>query len=81
MPLLGVRVLDLAAGHGEAVPRRFADLGADVLKIEPPGGSAGRTLAPRVVGTAIGFALRNANKRAAVLDPGDDDDRRAFLDL
>ncbi|MBV9512747.1 MAG: CoA transferase [Mycobacteriaceae bacterium] len=78
LPLLGVRVLELAAGHGEAVTRLFADLGADVLKIEAPGGSAGRTLAPRVAGTAIGFALRNANKRAAVLD---DDDRRAFLDL
>jgi crotonobetainyl-CoA:carnitine CoA-transferase CaiB-like acyl-CoA transferase len=81
LPLLGVRVLDLATGDGEAVTRLLADLGADVLKIEPPGASPGRRMRPLVRGTAISFTLRNANKRAAVLNPRDDDDRRRFLGL
>jgi crotonobetainyl-CoA:carnitine CoA-transferase CaiB-like acyl-CoA transferase len=81
LPLAGVRVLDLAVGHGDAMTRLLADLGADVLKIEPPGGSPARDARPAVAGTSIAFALHNANKRSAVLDSGDDDDRRQFLDL
>lgn len=81
LPLTGVRVLDLAAGDGEAVTRHFADLGADVLKIEPPDGSPARGALPSVAGTAIPFALHNANKRVATLNACEDDDRRRFLDL
>ena len=80
-PLLGMRVLDLATGDGEAVTRLFADLGADVLKIEPPAGSPGRGVLPSVAGTAIPFALHNANKRVAMLNGSEGDDRRRFLDL
>ncbi len=81
LPLVGVRVLDMAAGYGDAVTRLLADLGADVLKIEPPGGSPARRARPSVAGAAISFALHNANKRGAVLDPRDDGDRRRFVDL
>ena len=38
--LASVRVLDLGGADSDGVGRLFADLGADVLKIEPPGGSA-----------------------------------------
>jgi crotonobetainyl-CoA:carnitine CoA-transferase CaiB-like acyl-CoA transferase len=34
-----LRVLDLSDGDTDAVTRLFADLGADVLKLEPPGGN------------------------------------------
>ncbi len=81
LPLAGVRVLDLTLRDGEAVTRLLADLGADVLKIEPPGGSPARGATPSVAGTSVAFSLHNANKRSAVLDPGDDGDRRRFLDL
>jgi crotonobetainyl-CoA:carnitine CoA-transferase CaiB-like acyl-CoA transferase len=81
LPLVGVRVLDLATGDGESVTRHFADLGADVLKIEPPDGSPARGALPSVTGTAIPFALHNANKRVATLNACEDDDRRRFLDL
>jgi len=81
LPLAGVRVLDLAVDHGDAVTRLLADLGADVLKIEPPGGSPARGAPPSVAGAGIAFALHNANKRGAVLDSGIDADRRRFLDL
>ena len=37
-----LRVLDLGGAESDGVGRLFADLGADVLKVEPPGGSAAR---------------------------------------
>ena len=45
-PLAGIRVLDLATERAELAGRMLADLGADVLKIEPPGGVRSRHLAP-----------------------------------
>ena len=76
-----VRVLDLSSGSGDQVTRLFADLGADVLKVEPPVGSPGREQPPMLAGSSIPFALHNANKRSVVLDPYDEDDHTAFLDL
>jgi crotonobetainyl-CoA:carnitine CoA-transferase CaiB-like acyl-CoA transferase len=80
-PLASLRVLDLSAGPADAVSRILADLGADVLKVEPPGGSPARTALPVLAGTSIAFALHNANKRSVVLDPADDGDRRRLLNL
>lgn len=79
--LESVRVLDLAAGGADIVTRLLADLGADVLKVEPPGGAPDRTALPRLGDTGIGFALHNANKRSAVLDPQSAADRRRLIDL
>ncbi|MBV8930055.1 MAG: CoA transferase [Mycobacteriaceae bacterium] len=81
LPLTGVRVLDLADGDADAVTRLLADLGADVLKIELPGGNTARRALPAVAGVSIPFTLHNANKRCAVLDPADDADRRRFGEL
>ncbi len=65
-PLAGIRVLDF--GHtimGPCAGLLFADLGADVIKIEPPGGDPTR----RLPGFAAGFfATYNRNKRSIVLD-------------
>ncbi|HWS92000.1 MAG TPA: CoA transferase, partial [Mycobacterium sp.] len=77
----GVRVLDLSIGNADAVTRLFADLGADVLKVEPPGGSPGRDVLPTLAGASIPFAVHNANKRSAVLDPFEESDYDRFLDL
>jgi len=76
-----VRVLDLSSGSADAVTRLFADLGADVLKVEFPGGSQGRDELPTLVGASIPFAVRNANKRSTVLDPLEENDCQRFLDL
>ena len=81
MLLADVRVLDLCDGAADAVTRLFADLGADVLKIERPGGTAGRSQLPSVGGVGVPYALGNANKRTAVLDPADPADRRRFTEL
>jgi crotonobetainyl-CoA:carnitine CoA-transferase CaiB-like acyl-CoA transferase len=81
-PLLAsVRVLDLCVGDADIITRLFADLGADVLKIEPLGGSPSRAALPELAGVSLPFALHNANKRSAVLDPGDEGDRRRFGEL
>ncbi|EUA10084.1 coA-transferase III family protein [Mycobacterium kansasii 732] len=76
-----VRVLDLSGGSADTVTRLLADLGADVLKVEAPGGSPGRGVPPTLAGTSIPFAVHNANKRSAVLNPRDEHDRRRFRHL
>jgi crotonobetainyl-CoA:carnitine CoA-transferase CaiB-like acyl-CoA transferase len=79
--LKSLRVLDLCDDDGDAVTRILADFGADVLKVEPPGGSPSRTRRPTMRGTGVRFALHNANKRSAVLDPSDPDDRERLIEL
>jgi crotonobetainyl-CoA:carnitine CoA-transferase CaiB-like acyl-CoA transferase len=79
--LASVRVLDLGVGGADLVTRLLADLGADVLKVEPPGGAHTRSALPRLGETSIAFALHNANKRAAVLDPDTVEGRARFLEL
>src|SRR5213593_3801661 len=46
-PLAGLRALDLTDALGYLCGRLLADLGVEVLKVEPPGGDPGRALAPR----------------------------------
>src|SRR5688500_10447819 len=59
LPLEGVRVLDRTVEVGELCGRLLADLGADVVKLEPVGGSRARSLPPR----GLAWAYRNWNKR------------------
>ncbi len=46
MLLQPYRVIDLTGSHGMLCGQIFADLGADVIQVEPPGGAAGRRLGP-----------------------------------
>jgi crotonobetainyl-CoA:carnitine CoA-transferase CaiB-like acyl-CoA transferase len=78
--LATVRVLDLGGAESDGVGRLFADLGADVLKIEPPDGSDARHSRPSVAGVSIAFAVGNANKRSAVLDPTNVADRSRLVE-
>ncbi len=69
LPLAGVRVLDLADGRCESTGRYLADLGAEVLRIEPPGGAASRRVGPFTEdGTSLSFAVHSINKRGVVVD-------------
>src|ERR1700704_6667369 len=79
--LASVRVLDIGGADSDGVGRLLADLGADVLKVEPPGGAAARATRPTVSGSSVSFTLNNANKRAVVLDATDAGDRERFIDL
>ncbi|KAF0965646.1 CaiB/BaiF CoA transferase family protein [Rhodococcus sp. T7] len=68
LPLSGVRILDLTDGLGESAGRFLADLGAEVIRVEQPGGSNSRLAPPLHQGVSIPFALRNANKAGCVVD-------------
>src|ERR1700739_4955628 len=68
LPLRGVRVLDLTDGVAAVAGRFLADLGADVVLVEPPEGVASRRAHPRHDGHGMRFATEHFNKRGVVLD-------------
>jgi len=69
LPLSGVRVIEFCSiAAGPFCGMLLADMGADVLKIEPPSGDALRTWPPINDGFSENFASINRNKRSAVLD-------------
>lgn len=68
-PLDGFRVVDFSAMiAGPYCTRWMADMGAEVLKIEPPEGDAMRGMAPLRDGHSSYFGQLNAGKRSVVLD-------------
>ena len=69
-PLAGVRVLDLSTiVSGPLCAQILGDLGADVLKLEPPRGDSNRYLAgSNEDGLSGYFAQANRNKRSACVD-------------
>ena len=79
LPLEGIKVLELAhIVAGPAAGLLLADMGADVVKIEPPD-----ALEPQRIGTArVGqFFFFNRNKRSLVLDLKKDEGRDVFFKL
>ena len=82
-PLAGVRVVELAKLIPSAlVGRKLADLGADVVKVEPPpSGDYLRTIPPMVDGVSIYHRLLDRNKRSVLLDVDDVSDRDRLLAL
>lgn len=82
-PLNGVRVLDMTAAlSGPVATQILGDMGADVIKIEPPEGDSIRDLGPaRHRGMGAMFLHTNRSKRSIVLDLKLDDGRAAFMRL
>jgi benzylsuccinate CoA-transferase BbsE subunit len=71
--LAGIRVLDLTTNHAAYAGRLLADLGADVVRVEPPEGSPVRELAPSERGPkgeclSFAHAFLDAGKRSVTLD-------------
>ena len=72
-PLDGVKVIELAGEKGHYCGRLLADMGADVIKVEPPGGDPARQIGPFVddkpgPDRSLFFWHYNANKRGVTLD-------------
>src|SRR5712692_8231981 len=68
-PLAGIRVIELANFiAGPLAGTLLADMGADVIKVEPPQGDMGRATPPIRAGESVSFVALNRNKRSLVLD-------------
>lgn len=73
-PLTGVRVVELAGiGPGPFAAMLLADLGADVVRVDRPGGS--------VIGVEPAFDLTNRNKRSVLVDLKSEGGAGQVLDL
>jgi len=82
-PLDGVRIVELTSVVlGPWACQILADMGADVVKIEPPAGDSNRQLgAARHPGMAALYLTCNRNKRSIVLDVKHREAKQAVLDL
>ena len=82
-PLAGLRVLELADEKGQFCGKLIADLGADVIKIEPPGGQSTRSVGPFLDDIphrerSLYFWHYNTSKRGITLELGAADGRALF---
>jgi crotonobetainyl-CoA:carnitine CoA-transferase CaiB-like acyl-CoA transferase len=84
--LSAYRVLDLTDERGHLTGAILASLGAEVIHVEPPGGSTARRLGPFAGGAehperSLHHWAYNRGKQSVVLDLGDPADRQRLLDL
>jgi crotonobetainyl-CoA:carnitine CoA-transferase CaiB-like acyl-CoA transferase len=84
--LEGVRVVEIADEMAEYCGLVLAGLGADVIKVEPPGGGSTRSIGPFFEGQpgpdrSLYFWVHNRNKRAIELDLAQQEGRERLLDL
>src|SRR5262247_1404999 len=84
--LAGIRVIELADEQAEYCGLTLAGLGADVVKIEPPGGSLTRRIGlfyedREDLERSLFFWQYNRGKRSIVLDLGRADDQDRFRSL
>ena len=74
LPVLPFKVLDLTEGGHNLCGRLLGDMGADVVRVEPPGGSPTRLRGPFASGAkdllqhSLYWAAYNSNKRGITLD-------------
>jgi crotonobetainyl-CoA:carnitine CoA-transferase CaiB-like acyl-CoA transferase len=85
-PLAGLRVLELADEKGHFCGKLMADLGADVVKVEPPGGEAARRVGPFLddiphPDRSLSFWYYNTSKRGITLDLATADGQGIFRGL
>ena len=85
-PLVGYRVLDLAGPPALHCTKLLADMGADVIKVEPPSGEESRRVPPYKDDIphpekSLYFLHFNTNKRGITLDVATSDGRTILLEL
>jgi len=84
--LNGLRVLELSQPQTMLAGLMLADLGADVVVVEPPDGAAGRRMGPFLddrVGLerSLAWHALNRNKRSVTIDTSSVDGRDTLLRL
>jgi crotonobetainyl-CoA:carnitine CoA-transferase CaiB-like acyl-CoA transferase len=82
LPLASVRVIEI--GHYTTAPlsaRHLANLGAEVIKVEPPTGEETRSWSPAKNGIGYFFAFNNSDKRSLALNLETDEGRAILRDL
>jgi crotonobetainyl-CoA:carnitine CoA-transferase CaiB-like acyl-CoA transferase len=82
LPLTGLKILEL--GHYIAAPfatRLLADLGAEVIKVEPPEGDPFRGWGSQVEGHSVWFSVHGRNKLSVTLDLKSEEGRAKVLRL
>ena len=82
----GYRILDLTDQKGHLCGRILGDMGADVVKIEPPQGDPSRNIGPFYHDEPdpeknLNWFFTNANKRGITLDPATPDGKKIFQRL
>jgi crotonobetainyl-CoA:carnitine CoA-transferase CaiB-like acyl-CoA transferase len=81
-PLQGVRIIEVSMLGPAAITQNLVDLGAEVIKVEPPNGDYGRQMTwPIVEGTSLLFLHANRGKKGLVLDLRTEEGVEAFRDL
>ncbi len=81
-PLEGIRVLDLTrALSGPYATRMLSDLGADVVKVEPPTGDITRAYGSRIGNLSSHYTQHNAGKRNICVDLGAEGASALLLEL
>lgn len=80
--LQGIRILDCTRNiAGPAATMLAAEMGADIIKVEPPDGDEMRTWPPFVDGESIYFVSCNRGKRSIAIDLKSDEGRKLFREL
>jgi crotonobetainyl-CoA:carnitine CoA-transferase CaiB-like acyl-CoA transferase len=81
-PLAGTRIIEVSMLGPAALTTSLAELGADVIKVEPPAGDYGREMTwPIVEGTSLLFLHANRGKRSIAIDLKQDAGKDVFRDL
>src|SRR5919106_743620 len=81
-PLAGVRIVECSMLGPGAITTHLADMGADVIKVEPPSGDYIREMTwPIVEGTSLMHLHVNRGKRSVTLDLRRDDAKAIFVEL
>lgn len=82
LPLAGVKVIDLGQVYqGPYATYLMARAGAEVIKIEPPGGEPVRRRTSISRGSAVPFAMLNGNKKSVSLDLKNERGRELLIKL
>ncbi len=81
-PLHGIRILEVSALGPAAITMPLIDLGAEVIKVEPPAGDYIREMTwPIIHGVSLMHLHINRGKRSIVMDLRTDEDVATFMEL